>query len=821
MKISYNWLYDYVPHSLSPQALADALTMIGLEEEESFSVGQTLDGVVVGYVVERKQHPNADKLSLCQVDLGTGGTVQIVCGAPNVATGQKVPVATVGTKLMLPTEKHNPDAPKTELTIKKGKIRGEESNGMICSAMELGLSGDHSGIMVLAGTASVGTPFADYLREIGTATADTVIDINITPNRPDATCHLGVARDISAVTGVPVQKPNLTIPVEGGQAAEAFQVEIECPKTCHRYVGLLIEEVKIAPSPAWMQARLEAIGLRPRNNVVDITNYVMFECGQPLHAFDADQLADAKIVVRQIQAPMKFTTLDDKVRDLPIGTMMICDGAREVAIAGVMGGQNSEVTEGTSRVLLESAWFDPSAIRKTAKALGLGTDASYRFERGVDPQGQAWAATRAAQLMVEYAGGRLVEGMVDAHPVQDQPRKVILRPSRANMLIGDTIPTEKMVSLLEAIGFEVEIKTSDALNCQIPSWRPDIEREVDVIEEVARLYGYDNITLPNRSLTPNATPERNAAEELRLDILRLGMGFGFREVYTNSMVKTEAAAHFVQPEEVVETLNPISSEMGALRPCLLQSILPVVAHNLNHGRKNLRLMEVANVFKRTQTGKTIIKGYDERESIIFVMTGAVQAATWQQKALPASIYDVKGIIEALITKLGIGQHVQLIPQNQPSALTTYQINVQSGHQHLGMIARLSDEAAKQADVKQEIFFAELDWTSLARIALKQTNTHYHDISRYPTVERDLALVVDKSVAAGALLETIRKNGGKLLQDASIFDLYEGERIEAGKKSLAFSLRLGADRTLVDKEIDALMERIIKRLATDHQAILRT
>ncbi len=829
MNISHNWLKDYISHDLTPQEVADTLTMLGLEEEESWTVGNTFPGLIVGHVLAREQHPNADKLSVCHVDLdGSGKGIKIVCGAPNVAAGQKVVVATIGTKLMLPTEKHNPDAPKTEITIKKGKIRGEESNGMICSAMELGLSEDHSGIMVLAETAVTGQTFADYLDQQGTSESDTVTDVNITPNRPDAISHLGIARDLSAVTGISVQIPAVDLPEHGGEAAHKFSVEIECPDVCHRYVGILVEGVKIGPSPKWMQQRLEAIGLRPRNNIVDVTNYVMYECGQPLHAFDFDQLAGHKIVVRQTQGPLPFTTLDSKPRILPKGTIMICDSEREVAIGGIMGGENSEVTDTTVNVLLESAWFNPTAIRKAAKNIReadkeegrLSTDASYRFERGVDPNGQVWAAARAAALIAEFSGGQVVPGMVDANPIHDSSLVLTLRPTRARAVIGADISDEEMRRLLTAIGFEVA-ESPEGLVCSVPTFRPDVEREIDVIEEIARLYGYDNIPLPTHSATPNQPPAPNPTDDLRRSLLQFGTSMGFREMYTNSMVKAERAQFFAGETGIVETLNPISSEMGALRPNLLLSALPIVAHNLNHGRKSLRLMEVSSVYRRSESMRVPVKGYYEYEEALFIMTGTVNAAGWNVREEKVTIFDAKGVVESLLRRFGLVQHVQLIPENEPSALTSYQIKIQSGHQILGVVARLSDETAKHFDVKQEVFFASLNWTVLSKLIGIKTRRAYQEISRYPIVERDLAVTVSKNEAAGALLETIRRTGGKLLQEVRVFDLYEGDNIAPDTKSIAFSLRLGAsDRTLVDKEVETLVARVVKQLADRHRAVLR-
>ena len=454
MNISYNWIGEYVDHGLPVDELAHALTMSGLEVEEVAQIGANLDGVVVGHVLEAGQHPNADRLRLCRVDVGDGEPVQIVCGAPNVATGQKVPVAMVGTTLMLPDRK-NPDE-KVPVKIKKAKLRGEVSQGMICAEDELGLGHDHSGIMVLPPEAEVGTPFEAYLKAQGVPSSDAVIDIAITPNRPDATSHIGVARDVAALTDQPLTRPDVSLPTEGGEAAELVTVQLDAAEACPRYVAMVVKNVAIGESPAWLKARLEAIGLRPRNNVVDITNYVMHECGQPLHAFDLGEIAGQTIRVRLTEGEETFTTLDSVERKLPAGTLMIADAERDVAIAGVMGGENSEVTDDTTDVLIESAYFDLSTVRRTAKALQLQTDASYRFERGVDRDGQVWAAARAAALMADLAGGEIVPGMVDAHPVKPEPRRITLRPFRVEQILGVDIPLGEIERLLTAIGFAWE-----------------------------------------------------------------------------------------------------------------------------------------------------------------------------------------------------------------------------------------------------------------------------------------------------------------------------------------------------------------------------
>ena len=474
MIISTNWLDDYIAHGLSADELADRLTMCGLEVESVDRIGTDLEGVVIGHVLSAEQHPNADRLSVCKVDTGMNAPLDIVCGAPNVAAGQKVAVATVGTTLHLPS-RDNPEQ-RVPVTMKKAKIRGEVSEGMICAEDELGLGDDHDGILVLDTDAAIGTAFSDYLSAKGIRTMDHAIDISITPNRPDAISHLGIARDVSALTGKEICRPAVALTEAGGSVASKMSVTIEAEDLCRRFVGIMVEGVEIKESPTWMKQRLLAIGLRPRNVIVDITNYVMYECGQPLHAYDADTLNGHRIVVAKAKVGSTFTTLDSKERTLPEDALMIRDGEREIGIAGIMGGENTEVTDNTTNVFIEAAWFDPSSIRRTAKALALQTDASYRFERGVDAEGQAWAAKRAADLMVELAGGTLVDGMIDVHPVPYEAPVVPLRAQRVLDIMGADIAPSEMVRLLEAIGFGVTEKQADPLvwDVTVPSFRPDV-----------------------------------------------------------------------------------------------------------------------------------------------------------------------------------------------------------------------------------------------------------------------------------------------------------------------------------------------------------
>ena len=822
MKISYNWLGTYLDHGLTPGQLAERLTMSGLEVEAVEPIGTALDGVVVGHVLAVEPHPDADRLSCCRVDVGEAEPLPIVCGAPNVAAGQKVPVARVNTTLMLPDRKD----PRTRVpvTLKEARIRGAVSMGMICAEDELGLSDDHSGIMVLPPEAPVGQPLGDLLAAQGRMLQDTVLDVAITPNRPDAVCHLGVARDVAALTGAPLHPPGVDIPAAG--STPHLRVDVRAPEGCGRYVGLLVRGVTIRESPQWMKQRLEAIGLRPRNNVVDITNYVMYECGQPLHAFDYDQVAGQTIIVRFTETETPFTTLDGKVRTLPAGTLMIADGARDVAVAGVMGGENSEVTGGTTNVLIESAYFDPSTIRKTARALQLQTDASYRFERGVDPEGQAWAAARAAQLMVALAGGRIDPVMVDAHPRPVARRTVVLRPGRIPRILGVDVPRAEVVRLLTAIGFTVD-DAGDVLRCMVPSFRPDVTREIDLIEEVGRLHGFENIPVPTHSRLPNRTPRTTPAHTLHRRTLALLSSLGYREIYTNSMLRQETAEQFNLPplqarppaDTIVHTLNPISQEMATLRPSLLPGMLQVMRHNANHGQEVLRFLEFGHVFHRTEEAGTLIPGYAEDASLLLAAAGPADAPAWDVQPRSLDFFDLKGVVEALLQACKVPD-VVLAPVAAPTPVTPYHLAVFTGEQPLGIIARLSDDLAEAYDLKGPVFFAELNWARLSATAAPYLNVTYSAVSRFPVVTRDLAVVIDRNQPVGPLLDTLHRVGGALLKQVQVFDLYEGTSLPPGKKSVAFSLRFGSDRTLKDAEVEKQMNRIMRRLQKEYDAELR-
>ena len=828
MDVSYNWLNEYVDHDWSPEELAERLTMAGLEVETVRPLGQSLDGVVVGKVTAVREHPNADRLVLCDVDLGDGAPSQIACGAPNVAAGQKVPVATVGTTLSRP----DPDDPETrqELTVEARELRGEASNGMICAEDELGLSDDHAGIMVLDDDTPVGTPFPEYLDAHGMPSTDAVLDIELTPNRPDAASHIGVARDVSALADSELRTPTVDTPSPGGPVAEEITVDLRDEAGCPRYVALVVRDVEVTESPLWLRRRLTTIGLQPRNHVVDVTNFVLHECGQPLHAFDLDAIADDTIVVRRTDDETPFTTLDGEERDLPEDTLLICDAEAPVAVAGVMGGANSEVSANTTDVLIESAYFDPSTIRRTAKALDLQTDSSYRFERGVDRDGQVWAAARAAELIAELGDGTVVPGMVDEHPSPPAEKTIALRPDRLTQALGTEVPTDEGTRLLGAIGFEIE-EGEDALHCTVPTWRPDVSIEEDLIEEVARLHGYDQIPEPERVPVPSRTPQQPPAETLERQARQLLKGLGYREIYTNSMLREDRAERFNVPPAgsdralVVETKNPISEEMAALRPRLLPGALEVMQHNRNHGQEALRVFEFGRVFRRAaEQDDPIVPGYSEHPALLVALSGPHAPTGWDTEPRSADIFDLKGTVETLLDDLRVPD-LQVRPRdagaaNEAPPVTQHHIDVAAGDTPLGTVARVRDDVAADFDLDTPVFVAEFNWAVLVDAAKAEQHRDYEPVSRFPVVDRDLAVLVPANQPVGPLQRAIRDAGAPLLRRVDVFDTYAGEGIDEDTKSVAFTLRFGADRTLTDEEVDAQIDAIVERLEENYGARLR-
>lgn len=803
MKISYNWLKQYLDFDLTPEETDEKLTLLGLEVEETETVGFDFEHFVVGEVKEVRAHPNADKLVLCDVNLGDE-TVQIACGAPNVAANQKVPVAKVGATIPVPMKDGS------YLTIKKAKLRGETSNGMICSESELGLSDDHSGIMVMDDSIETGTPLKNALD----LEKDTIFEVALTPNRPDASCHVGVARDLSAVTDGKLKNPYSNIQEKESSQNEEISISIADEDKCHRYVGIVVDNVKVEESPNWLKNRLTAIGLRPINNIVDVTNFINHEISQPLHAFDYDLIGDHKIVVRSYDEDKKFTTLDSIERTVPAGSLFICDGNGPVAIAGVMGGENSEVTEGTTKILIESAYFNPSSIRKTSKSLALQTESSYRFERGIDPCIQQKAAWRAAELIADLTGGTINENVVDVHPVQTDPVEVSLRVSRINHLLGTALEKEQVVKTLSKLEIEVSSSDEDKLTCIIPTFRPDITREVDLIEEVGRVYDYNNIPRPDSSpfISPESLSDR---EEFQERIRELVKSLRYKEISTNSLLSKKEADLLADEDLQIHSLNPVSQENTTLRTHLTGGFLKAVQYNLNRNATQLRFFEIGHIFRNSNEG-TWIEGIEEHVHLYMGICGQSKKDNWQSDKNDFSIFNLKADLEAVFNTLGISDSIVAEAEGNNTIVYKY------ANQEVSTLKRIDSELLKGFDIEADVFGAEIDLTLLLQYGIGKKDMTYQPIVKFPTFEFDAAFTVDKGVRAGDLAKEIKETAGEILQSVSVFDVYEGENLGADKKSIAFRLTfLDSNKTLNIKDVEPVVQKIVQKLEKTVGAKLRS
>lgn len=788
MKISYNWLNQYIHNPLSPEETAEKLTLLGLEVEDLIETGTDFKGIVTGKVVEVTNHPNADKLSLCKVNTGKE-TVGIICGAPNVAAGQMVPVALPGTVMKMKDG--------TEITIKKAKIRGESSNGMICSEAELGISDNHDGIMVLDDSVQPGMAFSDLFQQ----SKDTVFEIGLTPNRPDAACHIGVARDLSSV----LEESTLTTPLtESSELVHSesanISITIEDPDKCHRYTGIIVDDISIKESPAWLKERLTSIGLRPINNVVDITNFVLHETGQPLHAFDYHKIQNQQIVVKSFDHDISFTTLDGVKRTVPANSLFICDGNGPVALAGVMGGENSEVTESTKRILIESAWFEPSSIRKTSKALALQTDSSYRFERGVDPNLQYKAALRAALLVKEVCGGNIEKKFLDIHPVVTSPKQVVLRRERVNHILGTQLSTEKIESILRKLEIEITDIQNDTFTCRIPTFRPDITREIDLVEEVGRVFDYNNIPAP--STVPFLSPTPLNREELFLgNIKQFVRGLGYKEIMTNSLISAKEAALLDNSDLHIRTLNPVSTENSTLRSKLSGGFMKAVSYNLNRNATTLRFFETGRIFKKSEQGSWI-RGVHEHLHLLMGLCGEKKGEDWRGKAESFTLFDLKSDQEAFFQFIGIDKEIT------STTVENHSVTWYLGNDPVASLSAASKQQLDGFDLDTEVYYAETDLSLLMKKGYLGRRVTYSPIPKFPPFEFDVAFIVEKSLRAGELTQQIQKTAGTLLNSIRVFDTYEGDSIGADKKSIAFRLTfMDPTKTLSMNEVEPLIKKI--------------
>lgn len=813
MLISQQWLKELVDFTCSPEELERILTMLGLEVEKIERPGEKLKGFVVGEVLTKEKHPNADKLSVCTVAVGGGVENTIVCGAPNVAAGQKVPIALSGAIV-----------PNGGFTIEKRKLRGVESNGMICSTSELGLSDEADGIWELPADAPVGESLAAYL-----GMDDVLYEISITPNRADCLSHLGIAREIAAYFNVPLRKPVANVKEDTSLKVQDYiTVRIEDADGCHRFAGRVVLGVKIGESPKWLKDRIAACGLRSINNVVDVTNYVMLECGKPIHGFDLDTIAGKTLIIKKATDGEKFTTLDGKERTLDSSMVMMADAEKNSGLGGVMGGLHSEITDATVNVLIESAYFKPSSIRRTAKKLGITSDAAYRFERGVDMDTVVFAADRAAELIQKVAGGQIASGFVDIYPTQYPEKQATVRYARANMLIGKEIPALEQRSLMERLGFVIVRHDDVSATYGIPTYRVDVETETDCIEEIARLHGYNNIApaLVSRvNLSGEQTPKQYAPLPFVEELSAFFRSNGFTDIVTQNMIDPKSAALFTPTP--VRIGNPLGEELSCMRPSLLPSILRTLERNHRYGQKNLRLAEFGAVFQTVPHSEaTFIGGVLEERHLAAALTGTVQASkVWDAPERPIDFYDAKGILESVIAVCRL-ENAVIQPASNLAAYPLFSANavelIAQG-KSVGCAGEIANAALKAFDIGMPVVACVVNLSALSEAGAKVRK--YALVSPFPTVARDVAFVLNASVDAGSVETVIARNGGQYLRRVRVFDVFAGkpaqQALGEGKKSVAFALEFNShEKTLEDAEVESAVLSIVKSVETSFGAALR-
>jgi len=798
MIISYNWLKDFLKTDKSAEELSLILTDIGLEVEsveEVQSIPGGLEGLVIAEVLTCEQHPNADRLRVTTVNNGGEEILQVVCGAPNVAKGQKVILAGVGTTVY-PLEGE-------AFKIKKSKIRGELSEGMICAEDEIGLGKSHEGILVLPEDAEVGRAAKDYFN----LQNDYIFEIGLTPNRSDAASHLGVARDVAAFLRSELSLPQVeTIPTDDKD--NPIQVSIENESDCPRYSSLTINGISVKDSPKWLKERLSSIGVRPINNIVDITNYVLHDLGQPLHAFDADKITGNKIIVKNLPEGTKFQTLDSVERKLGAKDLMICDEEKPLCIAGVFGGLSSGVTEETTSVFLESAYFNAVSVRKTSKHHGLKTDASFRFERGTDPNITIFALERAAKLILEIAGGEIRGGISDLYPNPIKEFRVSVSYENVQKLIGKAIAKEEIKAIIESLGIRVLSDNGEILETEVPPYRVDVTREVDIVEEVLRIYGYNNIEIKQQikaSLNTSPKPNKELVQNQVADLL---IGNGFHEILNNSLTKVAFAD---KPDEAVRILNPLSSDLDTMRQNLLFSGLEVISYNQKRKYPNLRLFEFGNIYFKTS------HGYKESKRLGMFLTGDLNVEQWNNTSEKVSFFELKGIVDGLLSRLNLKN---LQTKDTELAHLSYGLTYFRGDQSFVEFGAVDKKALKLTDVQGEVFYASFNWDLILK-AIRKNKIVYKEVSKFPSVRRDLAILVDKNVSFSSLKNIAEKTERKILREVNVFDVYEGDKLPVGKKSYALSFVFqDEEKTLLDKQIDSLIQKFILNFEKELKAEIR-
>jgi len=819
MKISYNWLKQYINLDVEPELVSRVLTDTGLEVEgtEIFqSVPGGLTGVVVGEVLTCHKHENADKLSVTTVDVGGGSVLPIVCGAPNVAAGQKVLVATVGTRLY-----HGDES----FEIKKSKIRGEVSEGMICAEDELGLGTSHDGIMVLPEDTVTGTEASRYFN----IESDVIFEIGLTPNRSDAVSHMGVARDLAAGLNqeLNTRKYKMTMPdVESFKVRNNdldVEVEVLDTEACPRYAGVTLSGITVKESPDWLKSRLERIGVRPINSIVDVTNFVLHETGQPLHAFDASKIVGNKVVVKKLAEATPFVTLDEEERKLGAMDLMICNSQEGMCMAGVFGGLTSGVSDETTAIFLESACFDPKHIRKTSKLHGLQTDASFRFERGVDPNITVYALKRAILLMQEVAGGQVSSDIKDVYPNPVKPTEIEVQYRRIDRLIGQSIDREMIKTILTDLEISILEEKTEGLLLSVPTFKVDVTREVDVIEEILRIYGINNVDSDGKlhsSLNIRPKPDVEKIQQVIADYL---VAQGMVEMMNNSLTKGvyAQASQDMDEKQSVELLNPLSKDLNVLRQSLMFGGLEVIGYNINRRESNLRLFEFGNIYQKKPDGnpEAGLKNYFEEKRLLLMATGKMGEESWNHDHKAMDFYEMKGWVEAVISRLGLDRK-QISVKPGSSADMAESFEYVMGDKVLARVGKVGKKLLRLMDIKQEVFMAEINWT-LALKRVPGAAITYQPVNKFPSVKRDLALLLDKNICFSDIRNAAFKTERSLLQSVNVFDVYEGDKIPQGKKSYAISFILeDTEKTLTDKVIEKTMNRIQTALERQFNAELR-
>ncbi|MHC1736981.1 MAG: phenylalanine--tRNA ligase subunit beta [Ignavibacteriaceae bacterium] len=802
MKISLNWLKEYIDLSgISFGEIESNLTMCGLEVESFENQQQIYANFFVAKVVEVVRHPNADKLSLCKVFDGKD-TIQIVCGAPNVAANQKVVLGKIGAVI-----------PQNNLKLTKAKIRGVESFGMLCSGAELLISNDHSGILVLRENLAVGTPITDAF-----GLNDIIFEIGITPNRPDALSHIGVARDLAAIFNKKLNLPPFPDSIDSQNAKSIFNIRVDNPSLCPRYSAKIVKNVTVHDSPDWLKDKLKAVGLRPINNIVDITNFILMELGQPLHAFDLANLAGNQIIVKTAGAISSFTTLDSKERKISPDTLLICDAEKPVAIAGIMGGENSEVTTDTKDILIESAYFNPSSVRKSSKLLGLSTDSSYRFERGCNPEITLHAAERAAELIASISGGVVIEGCIDIYPQKISEPLITLRFDQIMRILGYTIEKDKIKNILTSLGFAVSSETESDMIVHAPLFRPDCEREIDLIEEIARIYGYNYIPPVERIAI--SLEKKNDDSAFSAKLKNIFVGLGFNEAYANTLLSERTAKLFGNP---IKMLNPQSIDLSFLRTSLIPGAIEMAAKNINVSEKNLRIFEIGSVFNAVKSEITSFNDFTEDQKAMFLVTGDSNPEEWFAKPRKFEFFDIKSYLNLIVSNFLLDNFISYSYYSNRNNLFDLSCDLafhkDGKNTQIGFGGSISKSVLKEYGINQEVYCFEFSVSQMK--AIQTPLPKFKDLLRFPKIQKDFAFIFDSSITFDEIKNFIIKNSSELLKEVSLFDLYQHETIGAGKRSLAFNLvYYDFNRTLTDEEIDTDFFGLIEKIKNNFKAVLR-